>query len=280
MRARVRTQWLPKRGNHPHEYEDAFRPTTCDRDAVVLRCAVADGATETSFSGLWANQLVAAYCRGQLGPRRWETTLERLQLRWKDAVDSRELPWYAEEKARAGAFSAIVGITFSARPARIADIDSLPAPDAASLAATTGALEAPHPAHASGPIRWTAMGLGDSCLLQVRDNRLVRSFPLSDSADFSNRPRLLSSNAAANRMLNGAIRRTSGTALRGDSFLLATDALACWALSMEERGEDVWKELVAAARGDADSFRVWVDELRDRRGLRNDDVTLLHVETV
>jgi hypothetical protein len=281
MRARVRSQWLPKRGNHPHEYEDAFRPATFDHAAGMLRCAVADGATETSFSGIWANQLVSAYCRGQLGPRRWKSTLERLQARWKDAVATRELPWYAEEKARAGAFSAIVGITISvrsARPARVVAAETLPEPDSQLLGASTDTSDRAPPASTFGYIRWSALGLGDSCVLHVRDRRLIHSFPLSASADFSNRPRLLSSNAAANGALNGAIRRASGAALRGDTFLLATDALAFWALSMEEEGEDVWEELTAMARGDADSFGIWVDELRDRRGLRNDDVTLLYVE--
>jgi hypothetical protein len=59
--------WLPKAGNTLEEYEDAFWPRkSMDRSLSMFRCAVADGATETSFSRVWAQTLVRAYCRGHL----------------------------------------------------------------------------------------------------------------------------------------------------------------------------------------------------------------------
>src|SRR2546430_11000254 len=43
----------PKRGHGPREYEDAFA------DNLALgRFAVADGATESAYAGLWARMLV------------------------------------------------------------------------------------------------------------------------------------------------------------------------------------------------------------------------------
>ena len=47
-----RTFWLPRRGNSPDEYEDAFAV-----DDASGRYAVADGATEGCFTGLWARLL-------------------------------------------------------------------------------------------------------------------------------------------------------------------------------------------------------------------------------
>ena len=54
----LREGWLPKDGNGPEEYEDAFRSLP-----EQGRFAVADGATETSFSGIWAAALVAAFAQ-------------------------------------------------------------------------------------------------------------------------------------------------------------------------------------------------------------------------
>ena len=46
------TFWLPRRGNSPDEYEDAFAV-----EDASGRYAVADGATEGCFTGLWARLL-------------------------------------------------------------------------------------------------------------------------------------------------------------------------------------------------------------------------------
>ena len=99
--------WLPKAGNTPAEYEDAFWPRHyCLDSSGPVRLAVADGATETSFSGLWARLLVAAYGRGRLTVDENEPALRRIRRIWKRAVGQKPLPWYAEEKLRSGAFFA------------------------------------------------------------------------------------------------------------------------------------------------------------------------------
>ncbi len=59
-----------------------------------------------------------------------------------------------------------------------------------------------------------------------------------------------------------------------------TDALAQWFLHAHEQGgwpgDDVASVLSAADPDDA--FAAWVEDLRRGGGLRNDDVTLIHVE--
>jgi hypothetical protein len=60
--------WLPKAGNSDSEYEDAFFPRRLKRrNGRRLRFAVADGATETSFSGVWARLLVSSFVRRAIG---------------------------------------------------------------------------------------------------------------------------------------------------------------------------------------------------------------------
>ena len=68
--------------------------------------------------------------------------------------------------------------------------------------------------------------------------------------------------------------------LPGDRLFLMTDALAQWFLHAHEQGGRPDKELAAvlsAADPDA-AFAAWVEELRQRDALRNDDVTLLNVQ--
>src|SRR4051794_1946930 len=120
------TLWLPKDGNAQEEYEDAAYPLSfsgTDREQE-FRCAVADGATETSFSGLWANLLVRGYVD--------EEPLEESRKKWQEAIPTANQPWYVEEKAQAGAYSALVGLSVQANGT------------------------------------WSSAAVGDSCLIQIR----------------------------------------------------------------------------------------------------------------
>src|SRR5437764_13347045 len=103
LRVRVWARHAPKRGNSPEEYEDAFCAARVgERRGRVFRFAIADGATEASFSGRWAQMLTRAYCRGDLESDCQTASLARLQAAWSSEISGRSLPWYAEEKVRQG----------------------------------------------------------------------------------------------------------------------------------------------------------------------------------
>ena len=245
---------LPKAGNSAEEYEDAW--ATSESAGVMpgsFACAVADGATETSFSGLWARLLAAAYCAGVDTPDALFDILPLVQEAWRREVAAIPLPWYAEEKARRGAFAALTGLT----------------------------IVAPEADDAAGG-RWTALASGDSCLFQVRDDDLVAACPLTCSEDFTNRPTLLSSDPASNDGIADTLVYAGGTWLPGDRFYLLTDALACWFLAAFEAGDRPWHILDAFLDADKEAdaeadFAAWIADLRAARALRNDDVTLLGV---
>lgn len=242
---------LPKAGNSAEEYEDAWA-TSGPADAAqgLFACAVADGATETSFSGLWARLLCEAYCAEADTPGALLDLLPRVQAAWWGEVGAIPLPWYAEEKARRGAFAAFVGLTIGA------------------------------PGDAGGATggRWTALACGDSCLFQVRDDALLGACPLARAEDFNNRPTLLSSDQAANAGIGDTLVYVGGDWLPGDTFYLLTDALACWFLAAHEAGDRPWRVLAAfAAPGDSADFAAWIAGRRGARELRNDDVTMLAV---
>lgn len=253
MYTRTQALWLPKRGNAESEYEDAFA-STGDGTGGSCRWAVADGATEASYSRQWARALVRAFAGGTLRAATFAADVERMRLQWQRALQrhqrSRPQPWYAAQKASLGAFAALVGLEL-------------------------------HGADADGPARWAAVAVGDSNLFLLRGGELVTAFPLTRADQFSNGPFLVGSNAPlGENPLARAVARSSGELIAGDVFVLASDALACWLLRGHERGERPWQQLAALPQGDAGpaAFAALVAELRADGSLHNDDVTCLRVE--
>lgn len=229
---------VPKRGSEEAEYEDAYFPGGGEHVAEHgFRCAVADGATESAFARLWARLLVRSF-----GRRQWR--LDRLRSVYRRAMQGKSLPWYLQAKAQEGAHAAFVGLS----------IHNGASPGAA-------------------PRSWRALAVGDTCLFQVRAGALLCSGPVATAAAFDNNPFLLSS--ATPRLLDGA-EVLAGSWEPGDTFYLATDALAAWILGEVEAGRAPWAALDALATQDA--FRAFVADLRANDALHNDDTTLLKVE--
>src|SRR5438874_6594596 len=231
---------LPKRGNSLEEYEDAFAGS-----AEQGRFAVADGASESSFAGLWARLLVEGFVKEAKKP--WEETdwLKPLHQRWVAEVNRQPLPWYAEMKRQEGAFATLLG--FALRK----------------------------------PEHWRAVAVGDSCLIQIRAGRVMASFPLCESRDFGNQPDLICSRPPGAQARQPRLKKITGRWAPGDYFLLMTDALAQWFLSWHEQKRQPWEivqPLLTAADPDAD-FAALVATLREQGELRNDDVTLLLAES-
>ncbi len=216
----------PKHGHSADEYEDAFAA-----DPQAGRFAVADGASESSFAGLWARLLVEGFV--QAAPN-W---LEAVRRTWAARVDGASLPWYAEAKRADGAFATLLG-----------------------LVVTQG--------------RWHGLAVGDSCLFQVRQDRLIEAFPLGRSAEFGNRPRLIGSRSAGGAGQDVHAER-QGTWQPGDQLLLMTDALAQWFLRRHEAGQRPWQEFVRFTADAEAAFAAWIESRRADDGLRNDDVTLV-----
>ena len=251
MHVFARPFWAPKGGSADSEYEDAFWPRTAKEAKVAdFRCAVADGATETSYSAIWAKQLVRYFCKESSNVPFDGASLRQLQRRWSAIVRRRPLPWYAEEKVHLGAFAAVLGLILY---------------DGACAGRGNG--------------NWQAVAIGDSCLVQVRGDAVLARFPLAASAAFSNRPHLLSSNPAHNSRIVDHLQKMDGTWQSGDAFYLMTDALAFWFIREVEDRRRPWSILRdLGTRDEPKPFREWVESLRAERAIRNDDVTLLRVD--
>jgi hypothetical protein len=235
MQIKSTTLWLPKDGNSQEEYEDAAYPNvaTEEIDCHLFRCAVADGATETSFARLWADLLVRGYAD--------EEALDVTRNKWQKEIPVEDLPWYVEEKASAGAYAALVGLT-------LLDDGS-----------------------------WHCQATGDSCLIHCRDESMIQSFPLDSADQFNNRPSLICSKASAVTDVDQL--ELSGNWQTGDRFILLTDAIARWLLSgAEPELKRLWSlEDETDLRLFVGQQRAFTGT-DGRPKLHNDDLTIMRLE--
>jgi Protein phosphatase 2C len=236
---RWRALALPKEGHQPEEFEDAFA-------AKGGRFAIADGASESSFAREWAELLVEGFvgCGASQVTADW---LNPLRQRWAAKVDPLELDWFGEEKRLQGAFATFLGLILK-RPRQGRDG------------------------------RWKALAVGDSCLFQVRQDQLVGAFPVRRSADFGVRPALLGSRRPTGGEALAQVTSRVGTWRPGDRFLLMTDALAEWFLRRHEERRKPWRALARHLCGRGTGLEGFVKRLRDAKGIKNDDVTLLRID--
>ena len=115
--------------------------------------------------------------------------------------------------------------------------------------------------------------MGDSCLFVVRNDRLWMSFPMEDAAQFDNNPTLVCSKPDnADRTSGKTYTGPDGECVAGDSFILASDALACWFLGRKCRGREALEKR-SSRWTRQDGLRGWRSSVT--AGLmRNDDTTL------
>jgi hypothetical protein len=235
---------LPKGGASAEECEDAVAA-----DDAALCYAVADGATEAFDAGRWARLLAEEWVRSSSPPtsdtefRAWAAAQgERLHAGWSEL----SLPWYAEEKRRAGSFAAFVGVKFDEQGAAL---------------------------------RWRVAALGDSCFVQTRGGSVVEALPLDKSADFNSSPILLpSAEAPREAALARAVFR-EGEAATGDIFYLLSDALAAWFFgACETCGESLAEFDSLLASSENERLSEFVARERSAGRLKDDDVAAVRIK--
>jgi hypothetical protein len=241
---------VPKRGNGPEECDDAGAHS-------AHRFAVADGATESSFADRWAQTLVKHFISNAPDHIRnnnvpLEEWLRPLQKEWHASIPWDRLPWYAEEKARGGAFCSLVAVEITPAPSRFRIVDLF---------------------RRRKGIRWHAMSVGDSFFAHIRKDTMLKAFPFEKSDQFNSRPLLISSNPNRNQPVWKNIQQAEGDVEDGDLLVLMTDALGAWFLKQHESGKKPWAELLTL--NTIEEFGCLVEQLRSSSALKNDDTTLL-----
>ena len=244
---------VPKASSEIRACEDYYCPQKLRRgfepEAFPFRVALSDGASTSIFSREWAAQLARAYCRRRIDQSHLDLELRALGSKWLQQVFKEGLPWYLDEKISIGAFATLLGLSFEAR-----------SPDETVR-------------------KWNAIALGDSCLFQIRKNRLKTAFPEIRAGDFWRNPVLASTNPTSNQNLSENVKTKLGTWRINDKFYLMTDALAFWFVSSIEQGEKPWTILDSLDTEDELApFEVWIPQLRREGAMPNDDVTLIRVD--
>lgn len=280
MRAHVTVLALQKGGAEPHEYEDAawvgsrdasgrvaLPPPgpTCRRARVdrvaTLRAAVADGASDSFLARRWAEVLVRRAGAAPTGLLRsgpgFAELLGHAAARWPELMAQYErarerrgspLAWFERPGFERGAHATLLVAHFAS--------------------------------HRWAPAcgTWTAAALGDSCLFQVRGDRMRASFPVADAADFDNTPALAASSGSDPDLVATRADLAQGTWFLGDRFYLATDAMAAWFLRRAHQGARPWSVLRELDSAGPRDFASWVERRRLSGEMRNDDVTLIRIE--
>lgn len=241
----VREFHRSKTGNSDAEYEDAY---ASDSDRGLF--AIADGATESSFSDVWARALVKTFVENPPGFGTNDRDVMKGILglareQWYTGIDWEGLPWFQKNKALLGSYSTLLGLQIDINDERR---------------------------------RFRCMTIGDSCMFHVSGERL-ESFPFSDSGDMSNTPRLMwsgrgFSSGQAKEVDIPGIEVKYGKLRAGDMVVLATDAISKWMLS--RKSDRPWEELLEHEE-DFDNF---VGELISSGSVKNDDVTLVFITIV
>ncbi|MEW2119291.1 hypothetical protein AB0945_29700 [Streptomyces sp. NPDC005474] len=265
--------WTQKAGSSEQECEDAAYSwqsgeagvDSAGRAVASLYVSVSDGASESLLARDWATLLVRDAVESmRLAGDWWQELgtfvrdlMERSALHWdafltryqaERATQGRPIAWYEQPGLEKGAFATVLG----------AEIRATVLDDG-----TTHWF-------------WFAFALGDSCVFQLRDGRLVDSFPVRSVEEFGITPQLLGSRNHDVRLVAERMRVAWGELLPGDELLLTTDALAAWVLSQSTGldGNGV-VGLPAFSSFDRQDFTDWVDDQRARGRMRNDDVTLV-----
>ncbi|MGW2048686.1 hypothetical protein ACWCPF_26400 [Streptomyces sp. NPDC001858] len=267
----------PKYGSTEAECEDAVVVLPDLTHDYMLRepltAGVCDGATESALAKDWARMLSRAAAEHAMerpellaggtafeefalsAVAQWDPWLARYtQARMEEG---RPLKWYEHTKLAEGAYATLLTVRV--------DPDRGPGPSADSASPEPG-------------WRWQAAALGDTCLFHLHDDRLVQAFPVGTADEFGTVPDLFGSRNRDAALLACRTRFTEGWCRPGDRLLLMTDALAAWFLSAPDQDIALRQLLEFSGPDDLGSFVEWLNGLRVRRELRNDDVAVVRID--
>lgn len=232
-----------KLGNLVAENEDAFIHTL-PNDEGILRLAISDGATESSFSKEWAQMLVLFFVFADFKNETFFSDIfPILRTKWLEKVNTNELPWYAQEKLDLGAFASFLGVSIELK---------------------------------TGECNITAVG--DSNIFIFRNETLVLKFPIEKAIDFGSSPFLLSSVLARNiNHSNFFFAQEIFDLQVGDIILLGTDAISQWLLFQIENNLNPLP-LLEGFKNETISFSNWICDLRSNKEIKNDDTSLIIIK--
>jgi hypothetical protein len=235
---------IAKAGNSVNENEDNILVPSLselERDPV-LKFAISDGATESSFSKEWSDLLVSCYKDKPFDIAHLPLTINAISETWKSITSAIELPWYAQQKLENGAFATFLGITLNLEEQS-----------------------------------FESVSIGDCTLFQVRNNELIYSFPITSFEDFGNTPSLFATNSKFQSDYEKSVKYLNGQAISGDLLILASDAVAMWLFKRLNEGERPWLSLIALLNYEdyQTDFSNWTFNKIKENEMKNDDISVV-----
>lgn len=245
---------IPKAGNRISENEDAVFPQVGVGQAVnslPSTFIVSDGATQTSFSGLWAELLTNNCAKYRLSEPNFLRAIEQARIMWNDSFEGKQIPWHAAEKIQQGAFTAVTWVEIQYAPLQPGNAFS-----------------------------WRALAVGDCSLFISRSKSIYLSLPIQNIFDFSNQPTLVPSRIDRISSIKGRIQTAKGSLKTGDLLFLASDALAATLIGFDD---EAYLEFIKTLRIAKDTANLqlidsWMQKKRRSGQLKNDDSTLIFIE--
>lgn len=241
---RVRSFTMSKLGNKPQDCEDYF-----SWNPGRMKFAMADGASTSIFSDIWARELAraAVECDGSIVESidgSVEPMLRSARKAWYTSIKWNSLPWFLRNKAVSGSYSTLTLMQM--------------APLASSY-------------------RYSAYAVGDTCLFKIKNGRIESSFPILSPEEFSISPKLVWSGKGSPlpqdiRLQVPAFQRHEGILQPGEMLILSTDGVSKW-LMETGRVEDI----VMRINNPPDIKKFLTGEINSRR-MRNDDVAISLIE--
>jgi hypothetical protein len=237
---------IQKEGLSYSECED--RASICYQESSMLRVAVSDGATESLFSGLWAETLTESYLEHGRQAVELDNIITISKVFTEKSVkqiqgmpESRQ--WLMYEKLERGASATFLGLEMS------------------------------------DPSILQVIAVGDSCLFwKNTSNDHIQIFPDLKSDDFDSYPNSICHLPETWKLLKNQVVRKNIPFEVGSQGLLCTDAFAAWLITALAEDRSVWDRVFQLSN--FDDFSRLVHDLRIDGKLKNDDVTLVTINDI
>ncbi len=237
---------LPKIGEAEKNIQDKFASSS---DGSLA--ALADGAGSSLYPGKWAEILVTAFCESsQTDPiksiqQSYEEWLKPCQEEWRQYYlaqlrnPSRQW-WQGGSQLKDRGSSTFIGLHLQN-------------------------------GQNSQPQQWQTVAVGDTCLFILeRNTQTLLACPLTTSQAFKGTTPCF---ASLPEYPSSPPQFEEGWYEVGDTFLLATDALAQWLLRDYENQGQAWKALFEIK--EFEEFTRMIGQLRQEKLIKNDDTTMI-----
>ncbi|MHB1471247.1 MAG: PP2C family serine/threonine-protein phosphatase [Thermoplasmataceae archaeon] len=234
---------LSKLGNPAKEYEDSL-----SFDLKKGRFAIADGASGSTFSDIWARSLTETFVSSNVDLFRGRDNVvngivSASRDQWYDKVNWKALPWFLKNKSISGSYSTFLALQIK---------------------------------KTAGRLKFASLSIGDSCMFILDGDKIKESFPLKTPVEFGNTPDLIWSGQGSPVKKNLKVpepepKMFSGFISPGETVLLATDAAAKWIMEDPIYSMDLF-------RNDFLSLDSKIPKLINEKKIKNDDFTIALLE--